>query len=378
MVRVVLVTAVCGAACADIPDRVEDPMIRNVEVSADMMAVTGDLFTLKFASTGVRLPISFVHNDTEMLATDVCPEPSLAGVSLAPMTTAVGGRSVAANLEAANTITAPWTGPQIAQVVVGYQVEYFCNGPQVLDGTSTFTVFPSGRVVRNDAVKPTAGAPLDAANCGGCSAPKGFARFESFWTLAPGAERIELDETGAEQPLTPGALGTMPTTCALYGPLGVAVKWTGNGIPTSEARAPSAPVELRYGFMDLSTTVSNALSTGRSTFAFGPSGRPCSDIAAEVEEPTLVIGGKPIDVSAFGIYEYAEPLRGTVQVRTQRVDGYGHGVALRFEVGAASHLRIEHANGDKVEFRLQPDGDAYLIWLPDGVPHDNPIEIEAS
>lgn len=378
MHRVVWVTAVCAAACAEIPDR-GPANATDVKVDGTTMEVKGQNFLLQFATTGVRLPIAFDHEGISLLASDQCPEPSLAGVSLAPMTTAVGGRQVVPALEAGNTIAVRWPGPLVAQIVVGYQMEYTCNGTQILDGTSTFTVFPSGRVVRNDAVKPTQGPTISTVTCGGCSGPTSTARFESFWALAPGGERVQIDDAGSEQMLMPGAVSRTATACALYSTHGVAMTWKGDGVPSTEARAQDVPLEFRYDFIPPTDTLASAQQTGRSTFAFGPSGLTCTELAAEVDEPTLEIGGRPIDASAFGIYEYSERISSAIEVRTQRLEGYDHGVALRLEVGTPDHLRVEHASGGAVEYFLQPDGDtAYIIWIPNGVPHDDPIVIEPS
>jgi hypothetical protein len=382
--RVVLVTCVCAGACAKLEERNNGgPVPQVVAVSADTSIVTGGgeaKFALEFSSTGVRLPISFKHNDMELLATNICPEPSLAGISLEPMTTAVAGRAVAAGLESQNTIRATWTGPAVAQVIVTYGVEYDCAGKQTLEGSSTFTIFPSGRVVRNDAVQPTkSAAAIDTSSCGGCRGPTGAgSRFDAFWTLRPDGDRWEIDPMNGERMLTPTQIGTASVSCALYSTHGIALGWAGDGTPSSDQLDNIDPMAFRYDFAK-GTMIDSTVEVGLSHLIFAESGHTCAELEAKLIQPPFVIdhhGMQPLLPSAFGIYEYPNRVD-YAEIRTQSGLAYQHGFALRLDIGEPEHLRIERKSGEQLTYVEQKDGAAYILWIQDGIAEGDSIIIEA-
>jgi len=175
--------------------------------------VQGDGFVMKFSPTGVRLPSSLVHGDTEVFAASTCPNPSRVGVSIEPFETAVGGRLPVGFDSTRNFTEVKLRGPAVAQIAVTYDVPYSCAGPQSLRGTSTFTMFPSGRIVRNDVVQASTGAMIDDAIM--CTAPAAVMpdvqlRCDvvamAYWSKA--AERVIRDGRVQVWPLWCAACGT--------------------------------------------------------------------------------------------------------------------------------------------------------------------------
>ena len=165
----------------------------------------------------------------------------------------------------------------------------------------------------------------------------------------------------------------------------IGMAWGGEGKPTTEDRSGNA-----YGFIykmfDQATVIDTSLVVATSTMAIAPSSvTKCSEMESKVILPALVIDNgsrsEPLPLSAFGIYEYPNRLDGRVEIRLQKAgEGYEHDLAFRFDVGETepNHLRVELSDGSDINYVVQRDGTAYIIWIENGIPYDHPLVIEAS
>ena len=368
MLRGVMVAAVL-VGCAEVP---EGPNPRTPGITAEGNAFNGAGIALAFAETGIRLPESLMFDGHEIFAANACPRPSLAGIAIEPFQTAYGGHEVPG---ATSTLDVLMPGPAVVQVEVRYDLPYDCFGKQSLQGSSTFTMFPSGRIVRQDSVKPTTTTITDAVMCNQTcnSAPMDNATLSVHWAL---------DGTGGERLTPTGPLSTnaasIPFSCTRYGTHNVGINW--DVVPTVTSTKSSeinGAFVAEYTFLDKRTTVAPTTEVARSTLYVSVED-DCAELQTEMRLPQrILVDDEDVMLDMFDIYTDTNARSGRMEIKPVPGQPIPTGFALRTRLDT-SHLRARHSNGDEALFAVQPDGPGVtILWIDSQIPEDGSILIEA-
>src|SRR5262249_2794699 len=141
-------------------------------------------FAIELADHGVRMPQSLFIDSVDRLGTETCPVDSGVGIGVFPALDAVAPQR--GGPDATGTIQVVWPGPVVGRVEVTWSTTYDCSGgSQQANGTSRFTIFPNGRVVRYDVATPsTTMLVQDGGSCG-CGGQSNYG-FSTFWAFAKG------------------------------------------------------------------------------------------------------------------------------------------------------------------------------------------------
>ena len=227
-----VVFAVVAGACAAKPANPIGGALLDVDRTTGRVSTTGAApiqFSIEFADHGIRMPQSLFLGGVDRLGTDDCPFASGIGIGVFPALTAAAPQRNGA--DATSTLTVDWAGPVVARVEVAWSAPYTCSGgAQEADGTSRFTIFPNGRIVRYDIAKPsTTMLVRDGAACG-CGADSDLG-FMTFWTFT---HVTAVDRAGA--PWADGA----QAGCAIYPDHTIGVAWPDGSTILGETAATSA------------------------------------------------------------------------------------------------------------------------------------------
>jgi hypothetical protein len=150
----------------------------------------GPAFALRFADgPGFHFPDSLTIAGTEVLgseATPGCFREDQLGVLIAPVAriSASSGTPVTRNV-----LTPVLRGPAVTQVKLEWEAAFTCDPRRTPRGTSTFTVFPDGKIVRIDSIEDPSTSTITPSQCACADAMGSDALFHSFtyWTLARSA-----------------------------------------------------------------------------------------------------------------------------------------------------------------------------------------------
>lgn len=187
--------ALAAAALAAAPACLSLPTFRGEDLvtyrdDGGGALVTGPRFSLHFASgTSFHFPDSLMLDGVELMGRAVathdpdssCDSESETGIKIAP-TPRISPDGDAPVTQ--NQLTAVLGGPVVVQLQLDWGTQLGCMPPAAPSGTSTFTVFPDGRIVRHDRIKD----PMRPSTTGGCvcSGAQDYGTFlvSSFWTFA--------------------------------------------------------------------------------------------------------------------------------------------------------------------------------------------------
>lgn len=131
-------------------------------VQAGAVIVTGPFYEMRFSAQGTRYPESLsIRSSTNVFAIgdSLCGTAGGTGVAVSPAFTLNGdiGRAAEPAIE--------YSGGAVAKVVVSWSNPFTCSGfTNSPIGTSTFTFFPSGQIIRDDSIAFT-GANVLPAGC---------------------------------------------------------------------------------------------------------------------------------------------------------------------------------------------------------------------
>jgi len=342
--------------------------------------VQGDGFVMKFSPTGVRLPSSLVHGDTEVFAASTCPNPSRVGVSIEPFETAVGGRLPVGFDSTRNFTEVKLRGPAVAQIAVTYDVPYSCAGPQSLRGTSTFTMFPSGRIVRNDVVQASTGAMIDdAIMCTAtCDGSQRDATLDVFWAFAGGGDLYEVT-AGGDVSIPKGNTATVQFACAQYPTHTVAVDWS-TATPAWRT-VDTGSIVFAYDLFVSSPAVDQALQVASSTVLVAPGAETCTDMEPKTKLLDRLVlhdgTAHELVLDGTGIYTGTGAYDGRFEIRPPAGMEVRDGFAVQLDLGTSDHLSVARRTGGEVKYAVQPAGAQTIIWIEDGIPDGDAIIIEA-
>ena len=195
MARRALAFAVCCACAAP----TEPPFRSYVSGSDGAFAIQpsqdGELpYALTFSSDGIHLPSSLKVSGMELVvpATD-CDTTAGVGIAVVGVVNAVPQALRKTGSDGQQSAPTFVAGDALVQATIPWSIDYHDGNtppnPEQLSGTTTFTVLPSGRIVRQDQMVVGASGTLIPGSCG-CDADNSVNNFDlaTFWGFAPGSD----------------------------------------------------------------------------------------------------------------------------------------------------------------------------------------------
>jgi hypothetical protein len=264
---------------------------------------------------------------------------------------------------ASSTLTVDMAGPAVARVKIDWTVPFTCAlAQQQAQGTSTFTIFPNGRIVRHDVATPTMNMLTVDTNPCGCSAESNF-YFTSFWGLAR-AQNANPDGS----PFTDGATAG----CAVYSNHMIGLTWpdghtrviTENGISAFIYEWVTDSMTLPPDERELTSAILLSEETAPAK---------CGDVLADLDDFPIMIAGSSVVTDDSGIYVDGRQHTGPVVISAQR--RVPHGFAVALDVGGLAEIsRSPAVDGDW--YGIQADGDRTVFWFRDGLGVGETISID--
>ncbi len=357
MPRVVLVCTVL-VACADVPTPASfaGPSLA-VTTDGDGTHVKSATFELAFPAIGVKLP-DHLYNaaGVELLGRDPgCAAASLVGVSAAPAITLDGAASATTS-----ELLIENAGPAIVKAHVTYASAYSCPAATQLGGATDFTIFPSGRIVREDlGVQATTLALSASPSCGCATTQQNFA-VSTFWAFAG---------TGASQVLTDGNPVTAGATqaCSMYGDHGIAVSFAGGGSTSTEFQLGATSAHVLH-WVAGATSLSTDTHSMTSAINLGSAGQTCAQIMQPLYDAPIEIAGTTYPFTDHdGIYRDSGVRTGAFEIRTPT--RIAPGWAISVDLGATDHATITRTPdlGTTVGVPQRELGTRFLLFFPDGL-----------
>ena len=359
-----LVVAVAAAGCVKVPPDPRD--VRLLEVNETGLVSSTDRaplnFSMQFASGGARMPQTLSINGMNRLAESRCPNQGGIGIAVYPAVVAAAP-SLGGDTTASSTLTVDMAGPAVARVKVDWTAPFECNLSQrQAKGTSTFTIFPSGRIVRHDVTTPATGALSVDTNPCGCSSESNF-YLTTYWTFMS-AQNVNAN--GA--PFTDGGVGG----CAVYSNHMIAVAW-----PDSHTRVitDNGASEFTYEWVTDSTTLSIDQRELVSAIQISKDTAPakCADALANLDDFPITVGGSSVVTDDSGIYIDTHSHTGRVEISApRRIPG---GFAVATDVGGFGEItRNPPVDGDW--YAAQHDNGRTVFWFRDALDVGQTIAIE--
>lgn len=364
-------------------------------------APAGSGFSLRFADgPGFHFPDAMTIDGIDVMGheppTAGCFREDELGILIAPTAriSAHGGAQVAKNV-----LSAELRGPAVAKVKLDWGVAFSstCSSTHTPGGTSTFTVFPDGRILRVDTLADPDTSTMAPSLCA-CETPTAsedmLFHIFSYWTVARDLVK-KLYAPDEKTPPTPGdynGIDGAPTACVDTGASQMTVAWheaadtrvRGGGAVIGFAREQgNGPAELRsFGYKFGSTLVLSRDGCAPAIMRaeqFLESLNPQSTIVRPVQ-----IGDARVTPSALdGIYGgdsgTGEP---GIELAGDSIDiagpaPAGTAVWLRFPHPVEA-LRAVHSDAHGMgEWYLaqQVDKSSWIVWLRDQVPVNQKITI---
>lgn len=308
-------------------------------------------FRMDLGQGTLALPTGLFLNGTNVLKPkDSCVE-SLAGVSLYPAATAVGDIEGGVN----ERFDVLLQGPAVLRVSTTFSVPYSCGGTQqTLSGKTTYSFFPSTRVIRREENLIGATSPL--ANSSGCSAacsPGVPFHFTSFWAF------LESQVVDAQ-----GRTGTVidAPACVIVEGHTIAVKYDGTSTQAGNFHGGAIVSRDMTPEMEAWPAMSPLGATSRMMIAYGDDPTKCGELIAGLQDPPVAVDGEVVPVED-GVYLATDkPHRGRVEIQTPASIPYGF--ALQIDLGGARHVRVYYNEMETNQYALEFDGAHPIFWLP--------------
>ena len=292
-----------------------------------------------------------------------CAAPSAIGVSAIPAITVDGGASAtASDLEIVEA------GPAIVKAHVTYASAYSCPDATAMSGSADFTIFPSGRIVREDLGVQATARPLSLSASCGCATTQQTFSFATFWTFAgAGASQVAADGsavvTGATQ------------ACTMYSDHGIAVAFAGGTGTSAAFQLGATSAHLLYWVED-ATSLSTQARSMTSAINLGAAGESCEKILQPLNDSPIDIGGTSYaSTDHDGIYRDTVVRNGAFAIKTPAMIAPGWAVSV--DLGGAEHATIGRTPdlGTTVAVSQRELGTRYLMFFPDGLAPGETITI---
>jgi len=385
--RGALGVAVLATGCFSVPAYDPDPLVTLTEDTTGTTVGTSS-FSLHFAGEGsFHFPDSLKLGGVEVMAHDLaqgCSEEDEVGVRLTP------SARVSAHGEAQiarNTLTAVLPGPAIVQMRLEWATQFKCDSTRSPGGTSTFTVFPDGRILRHDVLADTFSTPISASQCT-CRDP-GFFNLGTFWTLARAAFLNLYLPFPTEPQVLPGSDELIPGNqyvgCLEGDGYRATVVWrdevstglfgTGDLIGFSHNLGPDQSQLGSYSLLD-----DSALLLGTKTCA---EGLTLAEEYRDLSKAKLSIDGIPTEPSAIdGIYggDNGNGQTGILLSKPQMVltgpTPRGFAVWLNFSRKVEAPRARSSRRTGAWYMPQKVDEQSWIVWFPEPLGNSETITIE--
>jgi hypothetical protein len=373
----VLVALVGCAHVADRTDFTDPPIQVTTDTAVHVIAPT---FELDFGATGLHLPehLRVDHGLVDVLGVDdPCQGESLVGIEATPAVQASAGMR---GLASRSQITAVMAGPAVAKIRVTFAVDYDCPNAETLAGTSDFTVFPSGRIVREDTMVVPSSDQLGIVGHCGCQQetnPQNFHDlfFASYWAFDPiGATQVQADGSAV--------VNDVYAACTMYTPRAIAVAWKPQSGGTNTRYHPQLTASHLYDWPTanhkmLAPTAQSVTSTVAISDTPPTAASDCGKILAALADIPLQIDGTRLDVVDHdGIYRDPS-VHSTKTVISAAGMAVPAGFAVSLDLGGASHASISRSPAStRVAVAQRESGNRFVFVFFDGLAPGESITIE--
>lgn len=352
------------AACADVPTppQFDGPglVVSTDSIGTHVDSYNSNIFSFIFSATGAKLPIYLTANGEDYLGTSTaCAADSGVGFTIAPALTVAGGSPASTSM-----LTVIDPGPGVVKVRVAFNSAYSCPTATAIIGTSDFTIFPSGRIVREDSVTPTTQELTPSATCGCASAQQNFT-FSSAWTFdGAGATQVQEDNSA----VAPDVF----LACTMYGATHPGLGVSFANITGSHTRFHTGATATHAIDFDAdATSLATDTKPMTSALQIGAATETCHQLLVPLVDVPLQIGAQTYAYTDHdGVYRDvnggAHTAAFDIVATTKPVPP---GFAVSVDLGGADHATIVRTPDLGVAAGVpQHEADThYLIFFPDGL-----------
>jgi hypothetical protein len=340
----------------------------------DEYQVNGTGFQMNFPrdGAGVQLPNALYlgGETTNAIAQGECPLESMVGLGAYPAAIATADTDYPRTSQEPITsgVRVLETGTAVMRIAVDYDVPFGCtSGLRRMIGTSTFTFFPSSRIVRYDNVTAT-DQDVGLSDCApACPDNPTSWFFTSFWAF---------DTTTFEQP----AGLEHPGGCAQIGSHQLAFAWMGEDprtrVTTNGNNVTSAVLDFQFNTLQLTDDPGTATSVIQVGFDEQAS-VACAARHATISDAPLSIDERLVQLDAHGVYVDMLPHKGPISITAK--NGAVAPFALLLDLGGARHARVSRDIGSYSiqEMTSTDNPDDFLFWFDDSISNfADPFTIE--
>jgi len=363
------------AGCAQPEPYAFDPKV-FLSRPMDQYQVNGTGYQMNFPrdGDGVQLPNAlYLGGDSNnAIGKGECALESMVGLAAYPAVIATADSDYPRSSQepVASGVRILETGTAVMRIAVDYDVPYACtSGLRRMIGTSTFTFFPSSRIVRHDSVTAT-GQNVSLGDCTpACPPPAPNPTswfFTSFWAF---------DTEMFEQPTTLEHAGG----CAQIGSNQLAFAWMDEGrtrVTTNGNNVTSAVFDFQFNTVELMNTPHTVTSVIQVGFDEQAS-VACAARHATISDAPLSVDDRLVQLDEHGVYVDMLPHDGPISITAKNGDVAPF--ALVLDLGGARHARVSRNLGgfSIQEMTSTENPDDFLFWFDDGIANfDEPFTIE--
>lgn len=277
----------------------------------------------------------------------------------------------------------------MAKIRVEYELDYNCPNQEWMTGTTEFTIFASGRIVREDiAVKPSTNALGLVGQCG-CQDETNVLNyrplaFSSFWAFHP-TEATQVDERGTAIEIGASAAASIYKACTMYRQHAIGVAWAEPAVQGATRTAfhsqAAASHSLHFptenaGQMLLASPQSITSAIQISSVAPAQHS-DCAAILGRLADVPLTIGSERFDYSDHdGIYRDPASHSGAFDIVAHEV-AVPSGFAISVDLGGANHAVItRHGEAEPAAVVQRETGTRFIIAFQDGLAPGERLTIE--
>lgn len=384
--------AVLAAGCFDVPPFAPAGAVAFEErgTGGVVTGTAGTLpFTLHFAEgNGFHFPDQLLVGETDVFghhAAAGCFEEDEVGIIIdpTPRLSANSGANIVRNV-----LEPVLRGPAAVQVKLDWATSFPCNQNRAPNGTSTYTVFPDGRIVRFDRFSDSSMSPISPSLCS-CGDTAQLFDISTYWTLTRtgslGLFTRATDEV-QELPIDGQAISNQSAACIDRGAQQISFGWAeGPGQHVIRGREPLVGFgrELEIG----ATTLTAFEYTDGSALFIGASG--CDDgmkrAIGHADPDPLKVGDTLVMPSPRdGIYGGATasgeaglvvPASGSVEVEGPL--GTSFAVWVRFAGGTDAVRATLESKSGAWYMPQRVDDRSWILWFREGLSQGQKIKIES-
>ena len=335
-------TALAGCASVPEPTGLSTPGI-FIEQEGDRVRVVAPDYELDFSPTGVHLPdhLKVDEGRTDLLGADAPCFESRAGFSVTPAVSVDAGMPGKAARSELVTLLA---GPAVAKIEVTFSVDYDCPGMETVSGKTAFTMFPGGRIVREDVMVAPSTNPLGkVGNCGCQQETKSHnfhnLVFTSFWAFYPGnANQVQADGDAVTQDVY--------AACTMYPDRAIGVAWEmapGTATRFHPHAAASHVLDWVADHTALDPTPQSITSAIQISNARPAGPADCGKLLARLADVPRQIGQTRLEASDHdGIYRDPTPHRDAFTITAPEA-AVPPGFAISVDLGGADHAVVRRS-----------------------------------